>query len=94
PDGLDTRLGETGGGVSGGEARRLLIARALLHRPRILLADEPTADLDSETAAAVVQALLALRRQGTGLLVATHAPALIAAMDRRLDLEAAMEMAG
>ncbi len=94
PQGLDTRLGETGGGVSGGEARRLLIARALLHPPRILLADEPTADLDADTAAAVVQALLALRRRGTGVLVATHAPALVAAMDRRLDLQAAMELAG
>lgn len=94
PDGLDTRLGETGGGVSGGEARRLLIARALLRPPRILLADEPTADLDADTAAAVAQALLALRRQGTGVLVATHAPALVAAMDRRLDLQAAMELAG
>lgn len=93
PQGLDTRLGETGGGVSGGEARRLLIARALLHPPAVLLADEPTADLDPETAAAVVDALLALRRQGTALLVATHAPAMVAALDRRIEMGALTEVA-
>jgi len=93
PQGLDTRLGETGGGISGGEARRLLIARALLDPPAILLADEPTADLDPDTAAAIVEALLALRRRGTALLVATHAPALVAALDRRIDLVPMAEVA-
>ncbi len=93
PGGLDTRLGETGGGISGGEARRLLIARALLHPPAILLADEPTADLDPETAATIVDALMALRRRGTALLVATHAPALVAALDRRIELVPMAEVA-
>ncbi len=87
PRGLATRLGETGGGVSGGEARRLMVARALLARPAILLADEPTADLDPASAAAVTDALLALRAQGTALLVATHDEALMARMDRVIRLE-------
>lgn len=81
PQGLNTRLGETGGGVSGGEARRLMIARALLNPPAVLLADEPTADLDPASAAAVTAALLALRDEGVALLVATHDPALAAALD-------------
>lgn len=86
PDGLETRLGERGGGVSGGEARRLFIARALLDPPNLLLADEPTADLDPDTAAEVADALLALRARGTGLLVATHDVALAARLDRVLNL--------
>lgn len=88
PDGLSTRLGETGAGVSGGEARRLLIARALVARPAILLADEPTADLDPETAQAVIDALLAVRDQGAALLVATHDRAVMARMDDVIRLEA------
>jgi ATP-binding cassette subfamily C protein CydD len=57
PDGLDAELGETGGGVSGGEARRLMLARAALSGRPVLLADEPTADLDTTTAAEVIAAL-------------------------------------
>lgn len=86
PDGLQTRLGETGGGVSGGEARRLMIARAILMGRDLLLADEPTADLDPETAGLITEALLALKAQGVTLLVATHDPALAAALDRRVEI--------
>lgn len=88
PDGLDTRLGETGGGVSGGEARRLMIARAVMTGGDLLLADEPTADLDAETARGVIDALTRLRAEGRTLLVATHDPALIAAMDRSIEVGA------
>jgi ATP-binding cassette subfamily C protein CydD len=88
PDGLQTRLGDLGGGVSGGEARRLALARAYLVRPHLVLADEPTADLDAVTAQAVTEGLLALRAQGAALLIATHDPALIAALDRDIALSA------
>ncbi|MGR3803376.1 ABC transporter ATP-binding protein/permease [Marinibacterium profundimaris] len=88
PEGLSTRLGETGGGVSGGEARRLMIARAVLMGRDLLVADEPTADLDPETAALVTEALLALKARGMTLLVATHDPALAAALDRRVEFPA------
>lgn len=82
PDGLATRLGETGGGVSGGEARRLLIARAILSGRELILADEPTADLDAQTARLVIGTLKRLRQQGHSLVVATHDPALASAMNR------------
>lgn len=79
---LTARPGETGGGLSGGEARRLSLARALLAAPDVILADEPTADLDAETAHAVVDGLLAARDRGVTLVIATHDPALAARMDR------------
>lgn len=88
PDGLETRLGETGGGVSGGEARRLMIARAMLTGGDLVFADEPTADLDPETAAKVIEALVNLNRQGLALIVATHDPALAAAMQSELAVQA------
>ncbi|MCK8482945.1 ATP-binding cassette domain-containing protein [Aliiroseovarius sp. S2029] len=81
PDGLDTRLGETGGGVSGGEARRLMIARAVLSRRELILADEPTADLDPETAQLAISSLKRLKDAGHSLIVATHDPAVFGAMD-------------
>ncbi len=86
PNGLATRLGETGGGVSGGEARRLLLARAILTGADLILADEPTADLDAETAGRILASLQALRAEGRTILVATHDPDLAAAMDARLEL--------
>jgi ATP-binding cassette subfamily C protein CydD len=82
PGGLSTRLGETGGGLSGGEARRLTLARAIQSQPDVLLADEPTADLDDATAALVTEGLMALAAQGCSLIIATHDPRLAARMDR------------
>ncbi len=89
PQGLATRLGENGGGLSGGEARRLTLARALHARPDVLLADEPTADLDAATAEAITKGLLALAASGCSLIIATHDAALAARMDRVIRLEAA-----
>lgn len=88
PRGLDTRLGETGHGVSGGEARRLMVARAIYSNAEIVLADEPTADLDSETAQAISEGLLALAARGATLIVATHDMDLAARLDAVIDLGA------
>lgn len=88
PQGLGTRLGETGAGLSGGEARRITLARAVYGGPDVILADEPTADLDAATAQAVTQGLLA-QPKGVTLVVATHDPDLAARMDRIIDLGAA-----
>lgn len=86
PRGLDTHLGETGGGLSGGEARRLMLARAICGGGDLLIADEPTADLDPETAARIIATLASLQAEGMAILVATHDARLADAMDRRIAL--------
>ncbi|MCB1350959.1 MAG: thiol reductant ABC exporter subunit CydD [Maritimibacter sp.] len=86
PAGLDTPLGELGAGLSGGEARRVMLARALNGGPSVVLADEPTADLDADTARAVTDALLAFAASGGTLVVATHDETLMARLGRVVDL--------
>ena len=81
PAGLSTVLGESAQGLSGGEAQRMALARAILADADIILADEPTAHLDSDTASRVTESLLTLAR-GKTLVVATHDPALARRMDR------------
>lgn len=88
PHGLNTRLGESGAGLSGGEGRRILLARAIFARPDVLLADEPTADLDAETATKIAKALLEQAANGATLVVATHDMRLAAQMDRTIQLGA------
>ncbi|MGP1444162.1 ABC transporter ATP-binding protein [Treponema sp.] len=58
--------------LSGGEAKRMLIARALMNSPQLLIADEPTANLDAETAAGVMHAVKEINRLGTAVLIVTH----------------------
>ena len=73
--------------LSGGEQQRVAIARALVHRPPIVFADEPTGNLDLETARQVMALLERLcRRDGTALLIATHAPEVVGAADRVLTI--------
>ena len=74
PRGLDTVIGERGFGLSGGEARRIALARVFLRDPQLLLLDEPTAFLDPETEAALLIALAEFAR-GRTLVLATHSPA-------------------
>ncbi|WP_329396154.1 thiol reductant ABC exporter subunit CydD [Streptomyces lydicus] len=81
PDGMATRLGEAGAGLSAGQRQRLALARAFLADRPILLLDEPTANLDGETEEAVVAAVRRLAAGRTVLLV-VHRPALLAVADR------------
>ncbi|MER5960746.1 thiol reductant ABC exporter subunit CydD [Streptomyces sp. NPDC002057] len=81
PEGLDTRLGEDGAGLSAGQRQRLALARGFLADRPLLLLDEPTAALDGETEAGVVEAVRRLAAGRTVLLVA-HRPALLAVADR------------
>jgi subfamily B ATP-binding cassette protein HlyB/CyaB len=85
PRGYGTEIGERGAGLSGGQRQRLAIARALLKRPRILLFDEATANLDQPTAQSIAATINALRGR-VAILVITHAPLHGLEVDRVVDL--------
>jgi ATP-binding cassette subfamily C protein CydD len=82
---MASMVGELGHGISGGEAQRVALARAFLKDARLLLLDEPTASLDQDNEAAVLQALTAMRA-GRTILIATHSPAVMAICDRTIHL--------
>lgn len=86
--GLKERAHHLPGKLSGGEKQRVAIARALANAPAILLADEPTGNLDVGTSGIVFKELLRMvRQEGVAALIATHNPDLAAQMDRRVTLQ-------
>lgn len=70
--------------MSGGEKQRIAIARALVHKPVLLLADEPTGNLDSINAWEIIQLLLKINKNGTTVILATHAKDLVNSVKKRV----------
>ncbi|USX21377.1 ABC transporter ATP-binding protein [Oxalobacteraceae bacterium OTU3REALA1] len=84
--GLGQRIGHLPGQLSGGQLQRAAIARALLNQPALLLADEPTGNLDSRSAADVLELLRELHAGGQTLVLVTHDPAIAAGAQRTIHL--------
>ena len=85
PDGFDTRVGERGLTLSGGQLRRVALARALVRNSPVLLLDEPTADLDLATEAAIADTLNQ-HAEGRTVIMATHRPAMALAANRAISV--------
>src|SRR5262245_7674476 len=85
--GLGGRLDHLPSQLSGGEQQRVCIARALINQPPLILADEPTGNLDAVNEAVVMRLLADLHRRGHTLVMVTHAPAIAARADREIRLE-------
>lgn len=85
--GLADRLNHLPAQLSGGEQQRVCVARALINQPKIILADEPTGNLDKENEDLVMELFKKLHRQGHTILVVTHDPGIGEMADRRVILE-------
>lgn len=89
--GLDDQMKKYPEALSGGQQQRVAIARAIAAKPKLMLADEPTGNLDEDTADNVLEQMLKLVAQtGTALMVVTHSPIIAARMDRQLHLRSGL----
>ena len=84
--GLENRLAHRPGELSGGERQRAALARALFHRPELLLADEPTGNLDRENAVRLIELLVSLNTAGQTVILITHSPDVADVAGRRFKL--------
>ncbi|MBP6931150.1 MAG: ABC transporter ATP-binding protein [Candidatus Pacebacteria bacterium] len=84
--GLGDKMGNLPSELSGGQQQRVSIARAISHDPKIIFADEPTANLDSETSASVIKAFLELNKEGQTIIMVTHEEEYAQMADRTIHL--------
>jgi ABC-type protease/lipase transport system fused ATPase/permease subunit len=93
PKGYDTLLGETGFAPSGGQRQRLAIARAVYGMPKYVVMDEPNSNLDELGETALIKTVLALKQNGSSVIITTHRPRLINVVDMMLVLKAGKQVA-
>ncbi len=82
--GLSSRFKSFPNELSGGEQQRVSIARAIVNNPKVLIADEPTGNLDPETAMGIMDTLITINKSGTTILMATHAKDIVDSMRKRV----------
>lgn len=82
PKGYDTHIGEAGGVLSGGQRQRIALARAMYGTPSLLILDEPNSNLDDQGEAALVAAVLEMKRQGSTVVLITHRTSVLRAVDK------------
>jgi ATP-binding cassette subfamily C protein len=87
PEGIHSTVGERGSMLSGGQRQRIAIARALVHKPKLLILDEPTSALDPESESAICETLGQLRGGGITILAISHQPTIMNVADRAYQLE-------
>jgi ABC-type protease/lipase transport system fused ATPase/permease subunit len=93
PKGYDTPLGETGFAPSGGQRQRLAIARAIYGMPKYVVMDEPNSNLDELGETALIKTVIALKQNGSSVIITTHRPRLINVVDMMLVLKAGKQVA-
>ena len=92
-NGYDTRVGEGGAVLSGGQTQRIALARAIYGRPKLLVLDEPNSNLDTDGDAALSRVIQIMRKAGTTVIVMAHRPSAIAAVNKLLMLKDGRQMA-
>src|SRR3546814_4213326 len=95
PDGYATEIGDDGAVLSGGQRQRVGLARALFGSPKLLVLDEPNANLDQEGEAALLEAIAAMKARGTTIVMVAHRPSTPVHIDKLMMLrDGVMEMFG